>query len=652
MARVKAKNQNITYTPPNPKKKKGKFLGKTVEAASSKDAAPSLKSGLAAKTSQPSAFYSAGKASQAGFEALKNSLTFSYNAFSYPVKAACWSTRKAWSLTPEPLKAPIRYAGGIAKTAAQIAALSLAYKGYKYAVPFVSQVKETVAASQASAVMNYAVTPAIEWVAPAAAAVAAQVTEVVKEALVETATDALQGAGPLVAQGSLAVTRQAISGSSSLALGVANGAWTVLNNLDYTTYAYFGGAVTLGLFTKYYAMPAVRKLCTGVPLPSWIWKGDARLVTPFSRMLQSVKNWVWKSRAAEPILNEDVKTRVETIISANNNILKNKGFFKNILLFGKPGTGKTMLAEKIARDSGFNFIKISGGELAWVIPSGNAVKLLNELIQFARDSFYPTVFIIDEIDAICPNSDACRNSKATRQEKEFRSALLSATGSSQKLLIIGTTNHEHDIDPGLLSRLNNRIEMKLPNQESRAKILTQYIDRLLGKIPERLSKERPENKADSTESEIDYTDCLTEKCIEDLAKATDGMSGRTLFQFVDSLKMQRPCSPDGLLTRGAVKEILRCYLDDLERDRKAKRDRLAQLQEEWNTSLGLPTQPTAAAPEKKATELSSKVEALHAKIASLEEAFSAIKKDLAVPIGAEKGAAPSIPLNQATQAAE
>ncbi len=538
--------------------------------------------------------------------------SFAYNIISFPVKSAWWSAQTVWSITPEVVKAPIERAGSLAKKAAKVAlcvsAGSLIYQASK-----AKEGAPTVAnegSSSGSAIMTHVVNPVIGFVAPVASDLIGNATDVVKEAVIETATDALTGAGPLLYKGcevALTYGWETVSYSASLASGMITGTWHVVRDLDNTTKAYYVGALGVGLVAKYYAGPRIRKFFKPVPLPRWIWRGDAHCVTPLSRMIQSLKKRIWKRNELEPVLNEDIRKRVERIIEANNNILKNGGIFRNILLLGEPGTGKTMLVEKIARDSGFNFIKISGADFSPHIASGNGVSALNEVLAFIRNSIYPTVFVIDEIEAICPSPHAIRNREPTRAEKEFRSALLAAIGKSQKLLIVGTTNDESSIDAGLLSRLNNRIQMDIPDRDSRVKILTQTIDMLLGKIPERET-------------------CLSKENIEKLADRTDGMSGRSLFQLVDSLVMQRPASSEERLTEEIIEEVLGFYLEDLKRDREAKEAR-------WTARFGrVPeTEPPKEPPkikEESKTEDSSKVELLIKRVTSLEEELSSYRDHL------------------------
>lgn len=474
-------------------------------------------------------------------------------------ESAKWSAGQIWGITPGPVKTAVKVSLGVIGS-------SLVYQGFKAAKSAalstesgpLNQVLE-LGAPVANALMTHLIGPIGDYAAPLLELAAPEnIKEFIKGAVEDTAKDTVNGLVPFAAKGTVSLGKGIIvEGTKFLIFDALPGTWRVVTGLEPATYGYLLGGLAAGWYAKYRAMPGIRKFCTGVPLPSWIWSSDARRVTPLSRGVQMLKNRIWKDKEVEPILNEDIRKRVEAIITANHNILNNGGIFTNILLLGDPGIGKTMLAEKIARDSGFNFIKVTGADFAWRLAyhsgSGNgAVKALNEIIAFSRNSYYPTVLVIDEIEAICPNPKRLKNPNPSREEKEFRSALLSAIGRSNKLLIVGTTNHEDHIDPGLRSRFANKIIMTLPDRDSRVKILTQYIDKHLGDIPERAT-------------------CLSQKNIEKLAERTEGMSGRTLFDFVYSLVMQRPASFDQRLTEESIEEVLINYLADIERDREAEK---------------------------------------------------------------------------------
>ena len=99
---------------------------------------------------------------------------------------------------------------------------------------------------------------------------------------------------------------------------------------------------------------------------------------------------------------DDVKEEIEEVISmlVDSSKFKKSGakVFKGILLEGKPGTGKTMLARAIAGESKLNFIYVTGAELETQIVGGSS-KNIKELFKFASKN-QPCIIFIDEIDSL------------------------------------------------------------------------------------------------------------------------------------------------------------------------------------------------------------------------------------------------------------
>ena len=99
---------------------------------------------------------------------------------------------------------------------------------------------------------------------------------------------------------------------------------------------------------------------------------------------------------------DDVKEEIEEVISmlVDSSKFKKSGakVFKGILLEGKPGTGKTMLARAIAGESKINFIYVTGAELETQIVGGSS-KNIKELFKFASKN-QPCIIFIDEIDSL------------------------------------------------------------------------------------------------------------------------------------------------------------------------------------------------------------------------------------------------------------
>ncbi|XP_060170914.1 uncharacterized protein LOC132601868 isoform X2 [Lycium barbarum] len=144
---------------------------------------------------------------------------------------------------------------------------------------------------------------------------------------------------------------------------------------------------------------------------------------------------------------------------------------KGILLFGPPGTGKTMLAKAVATEAGANFINISMSSITskWV---GEAEKYVKAVFSLAS-KIAPSVVFIDEVDSMLGRRENPGEHEAMRKLKnEFMvnwDGLL--TKDTERVLVLAATNRPYDLDEAVIRRLPRRLMVSLPDAPNRAKIL-------------------------------------------------------------------------------------------------------------------------------------------------------------------------------------
>ena len=144
---------------------------------------------------------------------------------------------------------------------------------------------------------------------------------------------------------------------------------------------------------------------------------------------------------------------------------------KGTLLYGIPGTGKTLLAKAVASESEANFISVKGPELLskWV---GESEKGVREVFRKAKQAA-PTVIFFDEIDAIA--STRSGNDGDSGVTKRVVNQLLTEMDGLEELedvAIIAATNRPDILDAGLMrpGRFDRHIQVKEPDEEARMSI--------------------------------------------------------------------------------------------------------------------------------------------------------------------------------------
>ena len=145
---------------------------------------------------------------------------------------------------------------------------------------------------------------------------------------------------------------------------------------------------------------------------------------------------------------------------------------KGILLYGEPGTGKTLVAKAVANATKANFIRIIGSELVQKF-IGEGARLVREIFQLARKKA-PAIIFIDELDAIGSKRIQVATSGDREVQRTLMQLLSELDGFNERgdVRIIAATNREDILDPALLrpGRFDRLIEFSRPKDDDREAI--------------------------------------------------------------------------------------------------------------------------------------------------------------------------------------
>ncbi|KAH0984560.1 hypothetical protein GBA52_011737 [Prunus armeniaca] len=149
---------------------------------------------------------------------------------------------------------------------------------------------------------------------------------------------------------------------------------------------------------------------------------------------------------------------------------------KGLLLFGPPGTGKTMIGKAIAGEAKATFFYISASSLTskWI---GEGEKLVRALFGVASCR-QPAVIFVDEIDSLLSQRKSEGEHESSRRLKtQFLIEMEGFDSGSEQILLIGATNRPQELDEAARRRLTKRLYIPLPSSETRAWIVQNILDK-------------------------------------------------------------------------------------------------------------------------------------------------------------------------------
>ena len=188
---------------------------------------------------------------------------------------------------------------------------------------------------------------------------------------------------------------------------------------------------------------------------------------------------------------------------------------KNILFYGLPGTGKTMLVKALANELEVPLYLVKATSLIGE-HVGDASSKIHDLFKKASENA-PSIIFIDEIDAIALH----RSFQSLRGDvSEIVNALLTemdGIDENESVITIGATNNPASLDLAVKSRFEEEIEFKLPNDDERLLIIQNNLETM------------------PLENDLD---------LEKVVKLTKGLSGRDIKEKVLKTSLHNAISND------------------------------------------------------------------------------------------------------------
>jgi len=190
-----------------------------------------------------------------------------------------------------------------------------------------------------------------------------------------------------------------------------------------------------------------------------------------------VPDVTWEDVGGLDDIKEELKEAVEWPLKYSEIFKKtNTSPPKGIILYGAPGTGKTLLAKAVANESGVNFISVKGPALISKYV-GESERGIREVFKKAKQAS-PTILFFDEIDSIVPRRGSS-STDAHVTERVISQFLTEMDGIEELkgVMVLAATNRLDLVDPALLrsGRFDLLLELPVPDKAAREKIFKIHV---------------------------------------------------------------------------------------------------------------------------------------------------------------------------------
>lgn len=216
-----------------------------------------------------------------------------------------------------------------------------------------------------------------------------------------------------------------------------------------------------------------------------------------------------------------------------------------------------MLAKRIARSSGLDYIYFAGGAALEQLKTKDALAQLTELFEFAKRSPKKLMIIIDEAEVLL----ADRRKPLHDKTRKLVNLVLGYTGTEQSnYVVVALTNMPEELDKAFINRCDEEVEFVVPSPTERLRILELYVNKFL---IARLNDSKPSfiarlfgAKARTKKLSIEQG-ALSKEILAEIAQQLDGFVGRDISKLVIGILAKAYASANGRITKDMVNLVVK-----------------------------------------------------------------------------------------------
>jgi ATPase family AAA domain-containing protein 3A/B len=279
--------------------------------------------------------------------------------------------------------------------------------------------------------------------------------------------------------------------------------------------------------------------------PSLIEKQSSHWITQsFSDALYGKKDVKLEDHM---VISDKLSQDLNYIMKMTKNIKRNGGSFENVLLYGEPGTGKTLFAQLLAEHCGMAYAFVPAANVSKFLTKNTmsaAAHELDQLFAWAAGNSNGTILFFDEAETFL-----AQRSMLSIEAQNALAAFLAKTGTpSNKIMIICATNRPEIMDDAVLSRLGFRIEFPLPDLKARQAQLVMHVKKIFTK---------------QTGNQISYTLLQDPASLAHIAQGLEGCSGRSIQKAVNRFRQTALAEDASAISQ----EIITRVIQQIQKDR-------------------------------------------------------------------------------------